>query len=193
MNKHAVAQCNELNDKEPAGALIENVDLVIVRYGDNVSVFYGRCLHRGALLADGHIDGQNLICGVHNWDYRVDTGISEYANDEKLPKFNSWVEDGQVLVDTDEIKNWELQNPQPYNRDAYLDQYADTTGTEDEPHNGLIQSLAKNGLSGGEHGFAPCCFFIRIPRSKYAKTNFRFRDASLPLHQYPVTLFVVGL
>ncbi len=152
MNKHVVAQWSELKDKTPTGALVENVDLVIVRYGDEVSVFYGRCLHRGALLADGHMDGQNLICGVHNWDYRVDTGISEYNNDEQLPKFNSWVEDGELLVDADEIRTWEQRNPQPYNRTAYLGQYADTHGTPDEPHNGLIQSLAKNGLSGGEHG-----------------------------------------
>lgn len=33
-------------------------------------------------MADGFIDGPNLICGVHNWDYRYDTGISEYNNDE---------------------------------------------------------------------------------------------------------------
>ena len=33
----------------------EGVDLVIVRRGDEHSVLYGRCLHRGALLADGDI------------------------------------------------------------------------------------------------------------------------------------------
>ena len=163
MNKQSVIRWDDLPDRTPKGTLVENVDLVIVRYGDDVSVFYGRCLHRGALLSDGHIDGRNLICGVHNWDYRVDTGISEYANDEKLPKFNSWVEDGEVLIDTDEIKNWEQQNPQPYNRDAYLGQYADTSGTEDEPHNGFIQSLAKNGLSGGEHGPVDA---MGVPRSQ---------------------------
>jgi glutamate synthase domain-containing protein 2 len=152
LNKQVVAQWNELSDKTPTGALVENVDLVVVRYGDKVSVFYGRCLHRGAMLADGHIDGQNLICGVHNWDYRVDTGISEYANDEQLPKFTAWIEDNEVLVDADEIKAWEQQNPQPYNRDAYLGQYADLHGTPDEPHNAFIRNLAKNGLKGGEHG-----------------------------------------
>ena len=31
--------------------------------------------HRGALLADGYVDGRNLICGVHGWDYRYDTGV----------------------------------------------------------------------------------------------------------------------
>jgi len=78
LNKQSVIRWDDLPDRTSKGALVENADLVIVRYGDDVSVFYGRCLHRGALLADGHIDGRNLICGVHNWDYRVDTGISEY-------------------------------------------------------------------------------------------------------------------
>jgi len=152
LNKHVVARWDDLNDQTPVGALVENVDLVIVRYADNVSVFYGRCLHRGAMLADGHIDGKNLICGVHNWDYRVDTGISEYANDEQLPKFNAWIEDGNVVVDSDEIHEWEQKNPQPYNRDAYLGQYADLHGTDDEPHNAYIRDLAKDGLKNGEHG-----------------------------------------
>ena len=152
MKKQVVARWDELEDRTPAGALVENVDLVIIRYGDELSVFYGRCLHRGSLLADGYVDGQNLICGVHGWDYRVQTGISEYANDERLPKFGGWVEDGQVFVDADEIAEWERQNPQPYDRDAYLGQYADMHSTEDEPHNKLIRALATNGLSGGEHG-----------------------------------------
>ena len=73
-----VAHWTDLEDRKPAGALVANVDLVIIRYEDKVSVLYGRCLHRGALLEDGHVDGNNLICGVHNWDFRIDTGVSEY-------------------------------------------------------------------------------------------------------------------
>ena len=152
MKKLAVARWDELEDRKPYGSLIENVDLVVIRIDSDVSVFYGRCLHRGALLSDGYVDGRNLICGVHNWDYRVDTGISEYNNEERLPKFSAWIEDGEILVDEDEIREWELANAQPYDRSSYLGQYADTHGTDDEPHNGFIQSLAKNGLSGGEHG-----------------------------------------
>ncbi len=119
MRKQVVARWDDLEDRVPTGALIENVDLVVIRYDDEVSVLYGRCLHRGALLADGHVDGENLICGVHNWDYRFRTGVSEYANKERLEKFNSWVEGGNVVVDADEVREWERKNPQPYERDAY--------------------------------------------------------------------------
>ena len=154
MNKTSVAKWDALEDRAPAYALVGEVDLVVVRIDDEAAVFYGRCLHRGALMSDGFVRGKNLICGVHNWDYRLDSGVSEYANDEKLPKFTSWVEDGEVWVDGDEIADWAHANPQPYNRDAYLGLYADPShGTAEEPHNGLIQRYARDGLSKtGHHG-----------------------------------------
>ena len=52
MKKAVVADWSSLKDCEPAYALVANVDLVVIRYDEEVSVFYGRCLHRGALLAD---------------------------------------------------------------------------------------------------------------------------------------------
>ena len=154
MKKVSIAKLDELQNKKPAHALVGEVDLVIVPIDGEITVFYGRCLHRGALMSDGFIRGKNLICGLHYWDYRVDSGVSEYANDEALPKFNSWVEDGAVLVDEDEIAEWALANPQPFNRDAYLGAYADTShGTAEEPLNGLIQQYARDGLKRtGHHG-----------------------------------------
>ena len=125
VNKVAVADWSKLADRVPAYALVGNVDLVVIRYGEEASVLYGRCHHRGALLADGFVDGDNLICGLHNWDYRIDTGISEYNNAEALPKFASWIDGGKLLVDADEIAAWEGQHPQPFRRDAYLGLYAD--------------------------------------------------------------------
>lgn len=153
MQKVAVAKWDALKDRQPAYALVANVDLVIVRYDDQFSVFYGRCPHRGALLSDGFVSGNNLICGVHKWDFRYDTGVSEYNDEEALPKFSSWLENGSVEVDEEEIAEWEKEHPQPYDRKAYLGLYADHEGTDAEPHTGFIQELAKNGLSKlGQHG-----------------------------------------
>jgi len=129
------------------------VDLVVTRFGDEASVLYGRCLHRGALMADGHVDGDNLICGVHGWDYRLDTGVSEYNNAEVLRRFASTIEDDGVWVDEDEILAFKRAHPQPYDRDEYLGLYQDVHGTPDEPHNAHIQRLAREGLSKlGHHG-----------------------------------------
>lgn len=173
MNKTQIAAWDELTDRAPTHALIANVDLVVVRYDDVVSVLYGRCAHRGALMADGHIDGDNLICGVHGWDYRVDTGVSEYNNSETLPKFNAWIENGAVLVDQDEIEAWSGKHPQPYDRDTYQGAYQDHTGTSDEPHVKLIRKLAADGLSKvGHHGPAAAMGVSRNELPKWDDLQF---------------------
>ena len=167
MNKTAVINWDELEDREPAYALVKDVDLVIVRLDDAVSVLYGRCAHRGALMADGHVDGDNLICGVHGWDYRLDTGVSEYNNSETLPKFHAWIEHNQVFVDEDEISAWAQKHPQPYQRDSYQGNYQDHTGTADEPHVKFIRKLAAEGLSKvGHHGPAAA---MGVPRDSLPK------------------------
>lgn len=152
-NGYSIANWSRLPDRVPVYALASSVDLVVIRYDDKASVLYGRCLHRGALLADGHIDGDNLICGVHNWDYRYDTGISEYKNQDVLKKFTAWVDGDDLVVDLDEILAWEKEHPQPYRRDEYLGLYADIHGGPEETKNSYIQTLARSGVQGvGPHG-----------------------------------------
>ena len=158
MNPHRIAKWSDIADRVPVGVLVSDVDLVVVRFeadeGDHThSVLYGRCLHRGALLADGHVSGDNLLCGLHGWDYRMDSGVSSYDNDEALHRFTSWVEDDGLFIDLDELLAWENDNPQPYDRDAYQGTYADVHGAPEEPHVGLIRTLAASGLdSYGSHG-----------------------------------------
>ena len=167
MNKTKIADWSTLADRTPRHALVGDVDLVIVRYDESVSVFYGRCAHRGALMADGHVDGVNLICGVHGWDYRLDTGISEYNHSETLHKFKAWVENDEVLVDLDEIGAWSERNPQPYQRDSYQGMYQDHTGSRDEPYVKFIRKLANDGLSKvGHHGPAAA---MGVPRDSLPK------------------------
>jgi nitrite reductase/ring-hydroxylating ferredoxin subunit len=183
MNQTPIAVFDDLEDLTPQHAVVGNTDLVVIRYGDEVSVLYGRCLHRGALLADGHIEGENLICGVHSWDFRFDTGISEYNPAERLKKFSAWVEDGAVLVDADEIAAWEGDNPQPYDRKAYQGAYQDVHGTPEEPHVHTIHELAGHGLDRtGAHGPVAA---MGVPRQQLPSwDDLQFLTAQL--HKFPL-------
>ncbi len=144
---------SELEDRQPKHHLINGLDLVILRYDDNVSVLYGRCLHRGALMSDGYVEGDNLICGLHGWDYRYDTGVSEYNNEEALHKFKSEIRDDYVWIDEQEVNSFLQKHPQPFNRDQYLGNYADTHPEATEPYTSYIQELSRNGLKNyGHHG-----------------------------------------
>ena len=72
-----LADRDDLTDRVPYGARAAGIELVIVRFGPGHSVFSGRCQHRGALLVDGRVVGDDLVCGLHGWDYRLDTGVSD--------------------------------------------------------------------------------------------------------------------
>ncbi|MFT5506051.1 MAG: glutamate synthase domain-containing protein 2/nitrite reductase, partial [Gammaproteobacteria bacterium] len=172
------------------------VDLVVTRYDDEVSVLYGRCAHRGALMSDGFVRGDNLICGLHGWDYRIDTGVSEYNNSETLPRFKAWLDDGQVLVDEDEIAAFAHVNPQPYKRNSYQGNFQDPVGTSDEPYVKFIRQLASSGLSRvGHHGPAAAMGVSRDELPKWEDLQFVVAQ----LHKLPLldeelvgTDFVIG-
>jgi glutamate synthase domain-containing protein 2 len=185
MHKVVIASFSELKTLQPTYALVADVDLVVIRLEEEeaVSVLYGRCLHRGALMADGHVDGENLICGVHNWDYSYRSGVSSYNPSERLHRFNSWVEDGKVWVDEDEIRLWANDNPQPYDRDAYQGLYKDIHGGPEEPHMQYIQHLAEHGLSRvGHHGRVSA---MGVPRDTLPKWE-QIQLLTAQLHKVPL-------
>lgn len=191
-----VCSWSELADRKPVHKLVNGLDLVIVKYDDQVSVLYGRCLHRGALMGDGHVEGDNLICGVHGWDYRIDTGVSEYNNKEVLHKFWAEVKDDAVWVNSDEIATYLDEHPQPFKRDEYLGQYADTHPESTEPYTTYIKELARNGLKNyGHHGPSASMGVDRNLLPKWE--NIQFLPAQLakrPLldHEEVTTKVVIG-
>ena len=161
-----VATWSELEDRKPTYALAGGVDLVVIRFDDDVSVLFGRCLHRGALLADGHVDGGNLVCGLHGWDYRIDTGVSEYNNDEALTRFKARIDtkEDAVFVEEADLRAFTRSHPQPYKRAEYLGLYADVHGGPEEAENQYIQQLARDGLEKlGHHGTVSA---MGVPRNE---------------------------
>ena len=163
----------DLEEKIPTHALAENTDLVLIRYGVNVSILYGRCQHRGALMSDGAVVGDDIICGLHNWDYRYDTGVSAYNNSEKLHKFSEKIVNGFVCVSRDEILEFQKSNPQPFQRDEYQGTFADTHPENTEPYTRQIQELARDGLSKlGHHGFTSAMGVDRNTLPKWESIQF---------------------
>lgn len=151
MSKTPVARLENLDDSTPTYAFAGNVDLVVVRKRMTWSSSTAAG-HRGALLADGEVRGDNIVCEIHGFTFqpRVRAGLGNRAT---LEPFTSWIEDGQALVDKDEIRAWERANPQRYDRDAYLGLYADFAGSPAEPYVRAIQELARDGLETlGRHG-----------------------------------------
>jgi glutamate synthase domain-containing protein 2 len=192
----SLGACADFVDRKPEHRLVKDIDLVVVRFDDQYSVLYGRCLHRGALMADGYVDGQNLICGLHGWDYRIDTGVSEYNNHEVLHKFTVTIVDDTVMVDQDEIDAFGKAHPQPFQREQYLGAYADTHPEADEPHTLYIRELARNGLKNtGHHGPSASMGVSRVNLPSWDDIQFLPAQlASKPLldHEQVNTKVIIG-
>ncbi|MBT8429370.1 MAG: Rieske 2Fe-2S domain-containing protein [Gammaproteobacteria bacterium] len=185
MQKTAIATWSDLEPLKPTYALVAGVDLVVLRWKDDqeVSVLYGRCAHRGALMSDGRIEGGNIVCGLHDWDYCYKTGVSSYDPAEKLHRFDAWVEEGKVWVDEDEIRDWTVANPQPYDRDSYQGLYKDIHGGPEEPHTKYIQHLAEHGLSKvGHHGRVSA---MGVPRDQLPRWE-QIQLLTAQLHKVPL-------
>lgn len=106
----SIAHWDKLEDRCPSHAKIEDIDLVVIRWDDQVSVLYGRCLHEGALLSEGKIDGDNLVCKRHGWFYPFVKEIYEHGKEESVPRFPAWIEKGKVWVEPDVIVEWVKAN-----------------------------------------------------------------------------------
>lgn len=157
MIKQKLVSWSTLEVLKPTYGLAANVDLVILRLPEDdpeqVVVMYGRCQHRGALMADAHIQDNKIVCGLHGSHYIYKTGINPRYINKNLQKFKAWIEDDYVCVDAEEIAAWEVKNPQKYERDQYQGLYSDSQSAPEEPHNKLILELARNGLKKfGHHG-----------------------------------------
>ena len=72
--EHDVGGVDQLDGPGPFVASAGGRDLVLVRAGDGLAAFDGRCPHQGALLGEGEIEGGDLVCRNHRWRFDVTTG-----------------------------------------------------------------------------------------------------------------------
>ncbi|WP_046315653.1 glutamate synthase-related protein [Mycobacterium sp. UM_Kg1] len=159
-----LASLIELPDNTPFPVTTAGVDLVLIRRGGDVSALYGRCAHRGALLADGHVEDGAVVCDVHGWRYNVETGISPINPAVALATFPAWVSDGAVYIDQTAVAEFARNNPQSYRDDGYQGRWAQPADTKEEPFNTGIHELARHGLSRvGEHGTTAA---MGVPRTE---------------------------
>jgi nitrite reductase (NADH) small subunit len=85
--------CTEVRVEGKAVALF-NVDGSFFAIGNT-------CVHRGGPLGQGLLTGQVVMCPWHAWTYDVTTGASTVNRELSVPKYETKLEDGHVLVKVD--------------------------------------------------------------------------------------------
>lgn len=55
------------------------------------------CPHRGGPLADGVVEGNNVVCPWHGWRFDLTTGVSPVVKTASVEKF-------EVVIEGDDVK-----------------------------------------------------------------------------------------
>jgi len=69
-----LGKVDELRGPGPFAASAAGVDLVLVHGRGGIKAYGGRCPHQGALLAEGEVSGEELVCRNHRWRFDASTG-----------------------------------------------------------------------------------------------------------------------
>lgn len=69
-----IASVGDLEGPGPFALSAEGVDLAVVRTANGWRAFDGRCPHLGALLGEGELEGDHLVCRNHRWRFELASG-----------------------------------------------------------------------------------------------------------------------
>ncbi|HXU81543.1 MAG TPA: cytochrome P450 [Polyangia bacterium] len=94
-----IAGAEALKGEGPHAVSAGGVDLILLRHPRlGPRVFQGRCPHQGALLGEGELEGETLVCRNHRWRFQVATGKRQ-GGPECLIACSVVEAGGQLLVD----------------------------------------------------------------------------------------------
>lgn len=85
---------------------IEKEEIVIGKKNDQLFAFNNICPHKGASLSKGSLNGNNIVCYMHGYEYNVFTGKLE--NMKSWKKDATWIEQNDQWRYSDDLKTYRI-------------------------------------------------------------------------------------
>ncbi|WP_460097449.1 FAD-dependent oxidoreductase [Pseudomonas sp. S3_C01] len=100
MSLHQVARFADVREDRGLEVKIDDTSILLLRSGDQVRAFQGKCPHAGAPLAKGAVCHGRLICPWHKAAFRAEDGaLCEPPALDSLARYHVEVREGDVWVD----------------------------------------------------------------------------------------------
>jgi 3-phenylpropionate/trans-cinnamate dioxygenase ferredoxin subunit len=81
---------------------VENTSILIINMNGQIYAIENLCTHDGGTLADGHIEGENIVCPRHGAKFCIKTGaVTAPPAYEDIKTFPTRLENGKVLLEID--------------------------------------------------------------------------------------------
>ncbi|MGM3425773.1 FAD-dependent oxidoreductase [Pseudomonas benzopyrenica] len=101
---HPVARLADLREDRGTAVKIEDIEILLLRVGDQVRAFQTHCPHAGAPLAEGAVCQGRLVCPWHKASFAVDDGsLCEPPALDALQRYPVEVREGEVLVGSEPL------------------------------------------------------------------------------------------
>lgn len=104
-----VANLADLTGRGPFPVSAAGVDVALVRSKTSWRAFDGHCPHQGALLGEGEIEGDKLVCRNHRWCFSIESGQRE-GGPERLASCPVAERGGAIFVDVSGLARKSTQN-----------------------------------------------------------------------------------
>ncbi|HYA35732.1 MAG TPA: Rieske 2Fe-2S domain-containing protein [Candidatus Binataceae bacterium] len=93
------ASCAEIGPGAGKTVEVSGRKIAIFNLGGKYYAIDDACKHRGGSLGAGDLDGKNIICPLHGWEYDVTTGENLDDPNVKLGCYAVKVEGDAIMVE----------------------------------------------------------------------------------------------
>src|SRR5213593_3764882 len=94
-----IASLAQLSAGNVMEVTVNGTPYAVCNVGGNVTALNGICPHRQGPLGQGEINGNNVVCPWHAWEWDCATGANDFDPNKKVATFAVRVEDGDILID----------------------------------------------------------------------------------------------
>lgn len=85
---------------------VEKDDVIVGIKDNKIYAFNNTCPHKGASLSKGNLNGDNIVCYMHGYEYNIFTGRLE--NKRSWKKDDSWIEQNSQWRHSDDLKIYKI-------------------------------------------------------------------------------------
>lgn len=95
-----ITACANIPAREGRPVRVAGRDIAVFNLGDRFAAVDNRCPHEGGPLCDGIVTGGAVVCPLHGWKIRLDSGIVERpgATDVRVVTYPVRVQDGILTL-----------------------------------------------------------------------------------------------
>jgi cytochrome P450/nitrite reductase/ring-hydroxylating ferredoxin subunit len=99
-----LARLDQLHGDGPHALSVNGFDVVVFRTPAGFRAFEGRCPHQGALLGEGELNGDRLVCRNHGWRFSIASGERE-GGPECLASYPVVERDRAIFIDASALSS----------------------------------------------------------------------------------------